>query len=247
MKKLFPPMYDCPEWQQVMMGGFYWVVYFFLLPALLNLIWMAIAPTDFVYAWICVAYYVLNALAVAWIFWDYLKESFWIFRYSLGSSFKTILWGLLALAVLQIPVFLVYAGGDLGCYVKDISPFPVADTLFQVSPKASMDFYPGLSAPFFVTLVPFTMSALYLTVGFAPATVKYRRRGYLIVAALAWVSCLFIHLYSRDLNGLQRTFFVVLPFWLCGCWVYQKTDTIWVPMIFHAAVNLIGITLYLIV
>jgi len=240
-------MYDCPEWQQRMMGWFYWVVYFFLLPALLNLIWLAITPTDYVYAWICVGYYVLNALAVGGIFWDYLRDSFWVFRYSLGDCLKTVALGLLALTVLMLPGFLLRAGGDPVVYVREVSPFPVADTLFQVSAKASLDFYPGLSAPFFVTLVPFTMSFLYLTVGFAPQCVNRSWKGYLIVAALAWVSCLFIHLYSRDLNGLQRTFFTVLPFWLCGCWVYQKTDTVWTPMIFHAGVNLISVILYLIV
>lgn len=247
MKKLFPAMYDSPEWQQVMMGGFYWVVYLFLLPALMNLIWLAISPTDYVYAWVCVVYYLLNAAAVAWIFWDYLRESLWVFRDSAAVCLKTVLWGLLALAVLLIPQFLFCAGGDPAYFVEKVMALPAADTLFQVSPKASLDFYPWLSAPFFVTLVPLTMCGLYLLVGFAPLSIKSSWKGYAVVAALVWVSCLFVHLYSRNLEGLQTTYLTNLPFYLCLCWVYQKTDTVWTPMIFHGVVNLLGILLYFVV
>lgn len=246
MKKLFPPMYEHPEWTQVLVGGFYWIVYLFLLPALLNLVWMAISPTDLVYAWICVAYYILNTLFVGWIFWSYLKDAFWEFRLNLKKCLASIGWGLLILAVLQIPLFLFGAQGDWTVYIREVSIFPVADTLFQVPPRDSMDFYPWLSAPFFVTLVPFVMGCLYLLVGFASACAKRGWTGYLVTAALVYVSCLFIHLYHQSLEDLWSTYGRTLPFYLCACWVFQRSDTVWSPILFYAITNLLGVGIYLI-
>ena len=82
MKKLFPDMFDRPEKTLVMAGFIYSFIAFYSFP-FLTLFFAQGFNSAASLSWFEIVYHGVNFLVVAWLFREYLKESFFNFRYDI--------------------------------------------------------------------------------------------------------------------------------------------------------------------
>lgn len=242
MNKLFPKMRDCPEGKQIALGGVYWVVYQIVLPFmllfLLAMFWGDSLMGDPPVVWGYGAFYLINLICVAIIFRSYLKDSFWTFRLDRKKVFVSVGMGLAVLVLMEIPFIL------LDLILKKWLVFfslPIADPVFYFSPSLWFRTQPLVSGACLTILAPVAMCCLYYGVGFAAPAQQHPWLGYLIVALLAAIPVALMYTSgSYDLQDAAIRYFSILPFHLCACWVYQRSDTIWGPIVFQALANLLS-------
>ena len=243
MEKLFPQMRDCPEGKQIALGGAYWVVYQIMLPFMMLFVLAMICsdsmfgdpPTVVGY----VVFYLINLVCVGLIFRPYLEDSFWTLRTDMKKVLVSIGMGLAALVVFEIPLVLL----DL-LQKKWLVYFslPIADPVFYLKSSLWFRVQPLVVGFCTTVLAPVTMCCLYYGVGFAAPAQERPWLGYLIVALLAAVPV--VLMYTSGAFELEDAFVHYLsrlPFHLCACWVYQRSDTIWGPIIFQALANLLSL------
>lgn len=239
MDKLFPKMRECPEGKHIALGGAYWIVYQIALPFILTMFCGGLGAENGLVIGCVVAHFVINLACTIVIFRSYLVESFWIVRMETKRVLVNVGLGLAALAVLEIP-FVISS-----MFAEDPVLFfalPLADPVLGLFSTGWVMLNPFIFGPCMVFLAPVTMCCLYYAVGFAAPAQERPWLGYLIVALIAAVPA--VLLYTSDgyeLSKVVSYYFSVLPFHLCACWVYQRSDTIWGPIIFQAIANLVSI------
>lgn len=235
-------MYECPEGKHIALGGAYWVVYQIMLPFILQLLlgllygdcMIGDPPVIVCY----VAFYVVNLICVTVIFLSYLKDSFWTLRMDLRKVCVSIGMGLAVLAVLEIPLVLL----DL-IQKKWLVYFslPIADPVFSLKAAFWFRVQPLVSGFCMTILAPVTMCCLYYGVGYAAPAQDRPWLGYLIVLLIAAVPVTLMYTSGGfELNDALVHYFSRLPFHLCACWVYQRSNTIWGPIIFQVLVNFLS-------
>ena len=239
MDKLFPRMYDCPESKQIAMGGLYWVVYIVFLPFLL-LLACAGGAADNAAVYTCIlAYFLINGIIVFLIFREYLIDSLWNVRLNKKHCFASV--GLGVLVFFSIEAIMIFCG----LYNYDmitVLPFPAADSLFGVRGVVLVMGKPILMTLCLITIVPITMCCLYYAVGFASVCQNRMWLGYLVVALISAIPAV-LQVTSMDVEIIDalRYYVGMLPFHVCACWVYQRSDTIWGPILFHTVTNLLSV------
>ena len=239
MSKLFPRMYDCPEGKQIAMGGMYWFVYMVFLPFLL-LLACAGGTADNAAVYTCIlAYFLINGIAVFLIFREYLIDSFWNVRLNIKRFFASVGLGYLVFFAVETIMTLC---GLYDAELITLTPFPAADSLFAIGGVFLLFGRPILISLCLITIVPMTMCCLYYAVGFAAACQNRVWLGYLVVALISAIPAVLL-MTSQGVEpiGALRYYVGMLPFHMCACWVYQRSDTIWGPILFHAITNLLSI------
>lgn len=244
MEKLFPKMRECPEGKHIALGGGYWVVYQIALPFILTMVIGDMSMVTGTTISCAVGFWVINLGCTIVMFRSYLRDSFWTVRLDRKRLFASIGLGLAALAVLEIPFLLI------SILMEDPAVFfalPMADPLFGINAAMWMIYETLLFGVCFVFLAPVTMCCLYYAVGFAAPAQERPWLGYLIVALLAMVPAALLYTSGAyELAAAAGYYVSVLPFHMCACWVYQRSDTIWGPILFHVIANLLSIPVFIV-
>lgn len=93
-----------------------------------------------------------------------------------------------------------------------------------------------------VLLVPITEETLFRGLIFGTLYRKNAALGYIVSVILFAAVHVLGYIGSQDHYSLLISFIQYLPAGLALCWSYARSETIWTPILIHAAVNCIGIS-----
>ncbi len=180
--------------------------------------------------WLNLLYYCINFFAVLWIFRGFLKESICLFK---GHIIRVI-----AVAAVMLAVYFV-ANWIIGYCLQVLHPdfTNVNDSI--ISQNAQRNYF--ITAIGTVFFVPVAEELLHRGLIFGVLHKKSRLLAY-VVSTIIFA---FIHIanyvgrYPADILLLCLVQYI--PAGLCLGYAYEKTDSIFCPIIMHMAINSIGI------
>lgn len=243
MDNFFPIMIERPE-NRLMGGGLtYWFLAFSLFPCLMFLMAVDLYGYNEWIAWVEIIYHIVNFIVVLVLFFTFMKDSFLILQVNTKQILSIACTCAIVIIVLKRALIGLFAALDwelavnvaIGSYVSsesDLLRF-AGDILYT---------HPILGSVVLVLMVPFSISCLYYACCFAPACNRWPRGAYLIIS-LALLIPRFMNFCP--LSEELAIYFITLPVHLIACWSYQKTDTIWTPILIHGITNLIACILML--
>ncbi len=215
--------------QETIGGWIYFIFELLALPTVLQIL-NAKMGSPLSTAEINFTYFLINFIAVLLIFHDYLGRNLAQVRLHPAYFCQAVILGLVA----------YYASNLLMGYVISlIDPRFVNANDEAISGMTSSNFF--LMAVGTVVLVPPVEECFFRGLIFRELYGKSRWAAYLVsIAAFASVHILgYITVYSPV--ELILSFLQYLPAGLWLAWAYTKSDTIFAPILIHAAVNAMGI------
>lgn len=239
MDELFPRMYDCPEDKQIAQGGLYWFFYIIVL----RFLFLLVVDGGEFYPELLIGshalYFIINAIIVFLIFREYLIDAFLNVRLFPMRFFSSVGSSLLAFLVLE---FIIVGLESIISGTVSLCSLPAVDSLVGGYGIALLWESPILMGVCLLTIVPLTMSCLYYAVGFASPCQNRVWLGYLIVALISAVpAVLLVTSTGFEVDQALWYFIELLPYHLCACWAYQRSDTIWGAIAFQSVANLLSI------
>lgn len=238
MNRLFPHMTDSPAHSQMLGGIAYCVFPFLILPFSLMLFVIGVRD-ERPYVILEFLYQAINFLAFCAIFRSYLQDSWFTFGLSAGQTLRTC--GLCAAMILLYWLGLLavemQTGADWALRIFRGS-VPITGIELMLLP-GQFALYGGIGAVIMlVFLGPVTNACMYYATAFSPLCASGRRlRAYLSLAAMTAVPRIVTYLTVWSGQKEKALYLAQLPIHLLSCWLYQKTNNIWAPIITHAAVN----------
>ena len=210
-------------------GFVYLIIQFFLLPPVISLI-LPFLPASVNDAQINFVYYLVNFLAITVLFRKFLWQN--LERISLypGYLFRVVLLGLARYIVLNTLV---------GMLLLQIAPEYMNANDAAIAEMVQSELL--LTATGTILLVPPAEECLFRGLIFGSLRKHSRAVAYLV--SITAFSVIHIVGYLGVYTPLQLliSFLSYLPAGLCLAWAYEKADTIFAPILIHAAVNAIAI------
>lgn len=244
MNKHFPTLTERPEVNNSIAALFYQVVAYFSLPFLLLLLLQG--GQDGVHrvaAALELAYHAFNFFVALFIFREYLTDTWADFRYGYQKLMKTVslYTGLIMLIAIVLNALFGFSGGTAGLLAYGTLPLTEVD-LF-VLPCDVVATFPLLGTLCMGFLTPVAISCLFYGAVFAP--ICYTR------PVLAYVAMAVFLAFPRFCNAATfwdpatewTLYFTQLPLHMIACRAYQKTDSIWAPILTLWIVNLLSCAL----
>lgn len=210
-------------------GWVYLVFQIIFLPSLLNAV-NAMLPRELNSAELNFVYFLLNFLAIVFIFHDFLGQSFrQVIRHPAYFCQAVILGAVAYFACSKAVEWII---GVL------VPSFANANDASITSMAHQNSFLMTIGT---VILVPPVEECLYRGLIFRKLYGKNRYAAYIIsILAFALIHILgFLGTYSP--LELCMAVLQYLPAGLCLAWAYTKADTIFAPIVIHAIVNAVGI------
>lgn len=247
MKKLFPYMTDRPETGLVIAGFVYWFLGYCFVPFGIVLITAGLDPitAQLVRAWLEIAYHFVNGVIVVCIMYRYLSESFYKVTLHKKSFIGTVAaacglmlaaaaagWGVMALS---------------GRAADTFHAFPVVDQNIFLMTDTTLTTLPIPGALCMVLLTPVAVSCMFYAIGFAPSACKRTWLGYVMVTFVFIIFHLFEYCWHLDFATVLTIFLLRLPVHLIACWSYQKTNTVWAPIVSLSVFNILASLAYIVV
>ncbi len=237
---MFPMMRERPESKNLGFGLAYWFVYLIGLPAIFNILSIGgIYSTG-----ANILYLLIHFVALLCIYGGYLRDSWTEFRFSKKATFKYIGIGLciftgvsLILALLGLPVVFPMTEPNA---ISSNCAIPIGDLIPNIWKVSAIFQSPLLFWLVFVAMVPFITSLLYQATVFCPICTERPWLAYLILSVVVAIPFLMKGIRMLPMGIAMLEYLAVLPFYLCAAWIYEKTNTIWAPIIFQAIINAIG-------
>lgn len=239
--KMFPIMLEEPDPHTVGTGLAYWLFAFLLMPALISLpLISGLGLTDDGNeVWFEMGYHGINFVVVFLIFFGYLRDALFTAWLNFKKIFGTAALCAAAIVVLKLVVMVlaVFTGNALFAEVSFGTLLTTeADLMFYST--ALMAEQPLWGTLFAVLLAPMTVSCLYYGSVFAPVCTSRPKLAYLL-AALTPVLARLLQVFALWSMQQQMAIYIIqIPIHLIACWSYQKTDTIWTPILTHLLSNL---------
>ena len=238
MSEMFPMMIERPEDRTIVSGFVYWPFAFLVFPFLTLILSIGAQDPEYV-CWMEIIYHVCNGVVVLPMFASYLKDAFLTVQLqpkrvagiaavcaAVIVVLKLTVWALGALSGSML--FFEAAAGSLITSEMDL--------LFYSS--AVLDIQPLWGGLIFVLVAPFVTSCLYYACGFATIGVNRPKLAYLVMAGLLLIPRLLMAFCLWPIQEEMALYLIQLPVHLIACWAYQKTDTIWTPILVHFFSNL---------
>lgn len=237
-------MLDKPDSQMVGAGLANILTMFLMLPFFLLVIAMDVYGSESIQAWIEIGFHLLSCGLIAWAFRSHLSDSLRTARQDL-KKFFTVTGVCLVLCI----------GMIIGYYHLFLSVRPATDAVqfgfYYTLPLTEKNLitYPlnmllVNPIPTVLTmsvLTPVAISCLYYGCGFAPVCYHNAWLAYPAVALLIALPRLANCLTFRWINEMELTLYLTqLPLHFIACYSYQKTESIWAPIVIHSVVNLLG-------
>ncbi len=215
------------------LGAVYLPVHIFLLPLFLpffykNVLYHMNVVLDSPY--IHLVYYVISFVFILIFLFRYLKTSFSDLLDNPLSALRSVVLAYLLnyVFITLVSVALIFIAGDA------INP-----NTEEIIRQTKLD--TNVMTFIAVLLVPIVEETLFRGVLFGSVRGKNRLLAYGVTAAAFAV----YHLWQYALTGFDWTvlFYLLqyIPASVALCWCYEKSGTIWSPIVLHAAINLISI------
>lgn len=241
MKKLFPNMLDRPEGPTVAAGFLYGLAAFVAVPYIL--FWFVLGMNDdrATLTIIEIIYHTVNCVVTLTIFRGYLKESFLNFRVDTKNCIVTALIGVLLMILWAAAVFFFgFLNKSESALLAALSILPLPEMELQMLAGEQIFYSPILGTACMVLLIPVSVSCLYYAVGFAPLAEKRTWMGYAFLMLVAAIPRI-VNMLTFWAAGDELVLYLFqLPIHLIACWTYQKTDTVWTPILTLAGANLMA-------
>ncbi|MCL2563245.1 MAG: CPBP family intramembrane metalloprotease [Oscillospiraceae bacterium] len=216
-----------PSLGEIIAGLVYLFLHMFILGRFLfEILWVVGFRVDLVT--LNIIYFSVGVLFLAIAMRRYLKESFTRFRQYGISNLWVILTG--------FGLVLVLAYG-LGALLLILAPDAVNHNQEAIEEIVRQSFFPALFMT--VILAPILEELLFRGAIFAPLRKKNRILAY-VVSVLTFA---FLHIATTVFFGnpnadILLIMLLYIPPGLVFAWVYEKSGTIWAPIILHAVWNL---------
>lgn len=238
MNKLFPSMQSKPEKIQIFALIPCWIWVFILFPMFLPFVGLGIWEQHEISTWLEIVYHVANCLLLLTVISGYLKEDWFMVttdvRFYLKHIALTV--GLIVGVEVVLLGVLSLCGVDVGIMLEYL---PVAEMSVSHTPLYLLDLQPVFGIIVLSLFTPVSACALFYCLGFAPVCYKKPWLAYLCVAILTLIPAVIDLLWRREAALEMNGYFVRLPIHLLTCWVYQKTDNVWTPIVSLAVTNLL--------
>lgn len=245
MESKFPTMLERPESGQIGASLFYSILAFFSLPFILLLFMQGSFGNEQVTGIVEIVYHVINFLVAVCIYRAYMVESFELVRDDRKGFMRTVSFSAALILFIACVLHALFGYSEGLLSLSAYGTLPLAEMeLFTLSSNLIL-INPIWGTVCMVILAPVTVSCLYYAAVFAPICCKKPWLAYLVMA-------LFIA-FPRYCNAATfwdpatewTLFFTQLPLHLIACWSYQKTDSIWAPILTHMIVNTVSCVLIL--
>lgn len=212
--------------------GFYFL-YFqaVLLPLILALV-NTLLPTPFSDAILNFIYFSISFLCAILLFRNYLYGQIAALR---SSPMRVLRWALSGY-VLYYAAFIC-----VGILIQHIYPEFSNANDNNIGVLVQDNFI--LTTVGTVLLVPPVEELLYRTLLFGTIHKRSRIAAYIINIIIFGGIHIVEYIGSSDPISLLLSFLQYAPASICLCWAYERTDSIFAPMLMHMAINLLGIFL----
>lgn len=243
MNKLFPYMYDRPENGSVIVGALYWIVCYIAIPFVTTVIAFAFEGELGAVAWVDIIAYGLNFIGMLTIYRSYLSDSFLNVQIQKASFIKTVLIsiGLVFLTEMAIVIHGLQVNWDAVLWT-----YPMSETSVLLPTAAVVMKNPVFGTLCMVVLTPVTLSCMFYGTVFAPVACNRPWLGYVVMGAVLLLPRLF-NSWWLETGGYEWAVYALqLPVHMIACWAYQKTDTIWAPILTHSGANLLMSLVFLV-
>ena len=238
MHKLFPEMIDKPDNGVFFVSIVYWIVAFIMIPFIVLVLLSAWGNSLSAASWLDIGFYIFNFMVAFGIFRRYLFDAFLNVQLYTKSFFS-------AVAICVILMMLLFFGYIKLAFSTDSFYFFSALPITETSALADASIIVGAN-PLFgtlcVTLVtPLTVSCLFYAAIFSSVAVNYRSwMAYVAIAAALLIPRILLGIWLDTMAFEVRVYLLQLPFHLLACWSYQKTDTVWAPIVSLSITNLLS-------
>lgn len=232
---------EAPPVSHVIVSVIYSLICFFSLPFIFLLISNGYYNNLFALSWFEIAFHLLNFAVIFFLFREYLTDSLLNMQLHRESF----------ISVTAIAVGLMIGFGIVGHFLFLFTGNQVLYlAAFGTLPLSEMDIltlsgHVVISNPIFgmlcmVLVVPVITSCLYYAVGFVPFYNIRPWLGYLVLCAVVAFPRICNAATYWDPVEEIALYVAQLPVHLTCCWAYQKTDTVWAPIVAQMITNLIA-------
>lgn len=241
MRTNFPTLTERPEINNSIAALVYQVVAYYSVPFLLLLLLQG--GQDGVYkvaAALELAYHAFNFFVAFFIFREYLTDTWADFRFNYRDLIKTVSLnaGLIVLISLVLNGLFGFSTGITSLIAYGTLPLTEVDLFLH--PCDVVACYPLLGTLCMGFLAPVAISCLFYGAVFAP--ICYTR------PALAYIVMALFLAFPRFCNAATfwdpatewTLYFTQLPLHMIACRTYQKTDSIWAPILTLWIANLLS-------
>lgn len=212
------------------LGWVYWAAQLLVLPALLQFLNRQL-KNPFSMAELNFAFYAINFLSVCLIFRTFLKKSLTHVFHGFWDFIQAAVLGYAAYWACSLVVSRLI-------YIIDPTFANVNDS--AIASLAGSNFW--LMAASVVILVPVAEECFYRGLVFRLLHSKSKAAAYILSVCVFAAIHIVGYLGSAKPLTLLLCFLQYLPAGLCLAWSYEKSDTIFTPILIHAVIN--GIAIY---
>lgn len=216
--------------QETIWGWFYLLLQLLVLPTLLEFV-NAMLPVRLTVTELVFSRYLLNFLAVLWIFHNYLGKNMDQVHHHPAYFFQAVILGFVAYwacgYAMEKVMGLLYPGFQ---NANDNS----------IAALARSGFY--LTAVGTVILVPLAEECFYRGLIFRGLYSRSPWAAYIISIAAFAAAHVIGYIGSYSILDLVICFLQYLPAGLCLAWAYAKSDTIFAPVLIHSIINAVAVS-----
>ena len=241
MRENFPLLTDRPENPAIIGGVLSSLLLYFSLPFILVLA-TAGAPNNWgLLTTLETIYHAIGFCVGGGLFFGWLKNSGFNFRIMPKKTLQVCFRGFCLILVCYMIVHIISTVTQHEYALLALNQaLPVTDTESHMTMPILLMKNTPLGILCAVVLMPLTVSCLFYSVGFAPVCYRHPWMGYVTVSAYILVLRMFVAVTYWNFELELELFLCQLPAHLIACWTYQKSDTVWAPVITLSAVNAVS-------
>lgn len=243
MRMRFTTLTERPETGNSIAALIYQVVGYYSIPFMLLLVLQGAQNQIKIVAAVELAYHAFNFFVALFIFREYLTDTFDDLRHGFKRLMKTVSLSTALIFLLAVVGNALFGSSQDLSSLTAYGALPLTEVDLFILPCDVVFTYPLLGTLCMGLLTPVAISCLYYGAVFAP--ICYTRP---VLAYLAMALFLAFPRYCNaatfwDPSAEWTLYFTQLPLHLIACWSYQKTDSIWAPILTHWIVNLLSCAL----
>ena len=236
MSKWFPEMYDRPDNGPVAASAVYWVICYFMIPFVTLILSWAFSYDLSAVIGVDIGTYCLNFLCIISLFREYLSYSYENALFNKTCFVKAVLIAVV-LTLLMEGGFLYY--GTMRGWDGALSSYPISETSVVASTSAVVITNPLFGTLCMAVLAPVTVSCMFYATVFAPIANNRPKLAYIITALLLLLPRL-LSSWWLQMGTYDLTIYLLqLPVHIINCWSYQKSNSIWAPILSLSITNLL--------
>ena len=243
MGRNFTTLMERPEINNSIAALVYQVVAYFSIPFLLLLLLQGgQSGIKEVASAIELAYHVFNFFVALFIYREYLTDTFSDIRFHYRKLLKASAQSIELILLIALVLFFSLGFGNV---LIAVGSLPLVEVDLFILPCDVIDVYPLLGTLCMVFLAPVAVSCLFYGSVFAPICYTRPVLAYLAMAAFLAFPRFCNAATYWDPVAEWTLYFTQLPVHLLACRSYQKSDSIWAPILTLSVVNAIACGLLL--